>query len=154
MNRAIIFGLGVLFASAAAAQQYKWVDQNGKTQYGDVPPPGVQAQRLKPPSSGPAPAPAAAAKKDGKTEKPLSPEAAYRKRQEDAQKENEKNEKAEQEAAAKRENCLRSQEALRTYEAGGRISRTDAKGERYYLEDAQIGQEISRARQIVRESCG
>jgi hypothetical protein len=88
MNRAIIFGLGVLFASAAAAQQYKWVDQNGKTQYGDVPPPGVQAQRLKPPPAGTAPAPAPAAKKG---DKPLSPEAAYRKRQEDAQKENEKN---------------------------------------------------------------
>jgi len=154
MNRAIIFGLGVLFASAAAAQQYKWVDQNGKTQYGDVPPPGVKAQRLKPPP-GPAPAPSAAGKKDEKgAAKPLSPEAAYRKRQEDAQKENEKAAQAEQEAAAKRENCQRSQEALRTFEAGGRISRTDAKGERYYLEDAQIAQETARARQLVQQNCG
>ena len=153
MNRAIIFGLGVLFATAAAAQQYKWVDQNGKTQYGDVPPPGVQAQRLKPPSSGPAPAPAAAAKKDGKTEKPLSPEAAYRKRQEDAQKENEKNEKAEQEAAARKENCARAQEQLRQLETGQRIARTDSKGERYFLDDAQVAQEMARTRQIVQQSC-
>ena len=150
MNRAIIFGLGVLFASAAAAQQYKWVDQNGKTQYGDVPPPGVQAQRLKPPPAGTAPAPAPAAKKG---DKPLSPEAAYRKRQEDAQKENEKAAQAEQEAAAKRENCIRAQEGLRALESGQRIARTDAKGERYYLEDAQIAQETARARQIVQESC-
>ena len=154
MNRAIIFGLGVLFASAAAAQQYKWTDQNGKTQYGDVPPPGVKAQRLKPPP-GPAPAPSAAGKKDEKgAAKPLSPEAAYRKRQEEAQKENEKAAQVEQEAAAKRENCQRSQEALRTFEAGGRISRTDAKGERYYLEDAQIAQETARARQLVQQNCG
>ena len=151
MNRAIIFGLGVLFAAAAAAQQYKWVDQNGKVQYGDVPPPGVKAQRLKPPPG--ASAPAAAAKKDEKGAKPLSPEAAYRKRQEDAQKENEKAAQAEQEAAAKRENCVRAQESLRTLESGQRIARTDAKGERYYLEDAQIAQEITRARQMVRESC-
>ena len=154
MNRAIIFGLGVLFAAAAAAQQYKWVDQNGKVQYGDVPPPGVKAQRLRPPPGGAAPAPAAAAKKDEKGAKALSPEAAYRKRQEDAQKENEKAAQAEQEAAAKRENCVRAQESLRTLESGQRIARTDAKGERYYLEDAQIAQEITRARQIVRESCG
>jgi len=153
MNRAIIFGLGVLFATAAAAQQYKWVDQNGKTQYGDVPPPGVQAQRLKPPSSGPAPAPAAAAKKDGKTEKPLSPEAAYRKRQEDAQKERDKGAQSEQEVSAKRENCTRAQESLRTLESGQRIARTDSKGERYYLEDAQIAQETARARQLVKENC-
>ena len=119
-----------------------------------MPPPGVKAQRLKPPP-GAAPAPSAAAKKDEKgAAKPLSPEAAYRKRQEDAQKENEKAAQAEQEAAAKRENCLRSQEALRTYEAGGRISRTDAKGERYYLEDAQIAQETARARQLVQQNCG
>jgi len=150
MNRAIIFGLGVLFASAAAAQQYKWVDQNGKTQYGDVPPPGVQAQRLKPPPPGTAPAPAPAAKKG---DKPLSPEAAYRKRQEDAQKESEKTEKAELEAAARRENCARAQEQLRQLETGQRIARTDAKGERYFLDDAQVAQEMTRTRQIVQQSC-
>ena len=149
MNRAIIFGLGVMFASLAAAQQYKWVDQNGKVQYGDVPPPGVKAQRLKPPPGGAAPAPAA---KKGETA--LSPEAAYRKRQEDAQKEREKDAQAGQETAAKRENCTRAQESLRTLESGQRIARTDAKGERYYLEDAQIAQETARARQLVKESCG
>ena len=134
----------------ALAQQYKWVDPDGKVRYGDVPPPGVKAQRMKPPASGPSPSAPAASK----GEKPLSPEAAYRKRQEDAQKENEKAAQAEQEAAAKRENCVRAQESLRTLESGQRIARTDAKGERYYLEDAQVAQEISRARQIVRESCG
>ena len=61
---------------------------------------------------------------------------------------------AEQEAAAKSENCTRAQESLRTLESGQRIARTDAKGERYYLEDAQIAQETARARQIVKDSCG
>ena len=75
MNKAIILGLGVLFSATAMAQQYKWVDQNGKVQYGDVPPPGVKAQRLKPPAGGSAPAPSAAAKK---AEKPLSAEEAFR----------------------------------------------------------------------------
>ena len=102
MNSAVIFGLGVLFAAAAAAQQYKWVDQNGKVQYGDVPPPGVKATRLKPPPGRARAAPPPRAAKKG--DKPLSPEAAYRKRQEDAQKESEKEpQKAEQEAAAQRE---------------------------------------------------
>ena len=150
MNKAIIFGPGVLFASAAAAQQYKWVDQNGKVQYGDVPPPGVKAQRLKPPAGGSAPAPSAAAKK---AEKPLSPEEAFRKRQEDAEKDRQKTAQAEQEAAAKRENCARAQESLRTLESGQRIQRTDSKGERYYLEDGQVAQEIARARQIAQQNC-
>ena len=140
--------LCLALTGVAQAQQYKWVDQNGKVQYGDVPPPGVKAQRLKPPPGAPAPA-----KKGEKGEKALSPEAAYRKRQEDAQKEREKGAQAEQEAAAKRENCTRAQESLRTLESGQRIARTDAKGERYYLEDAQIAQETSRARQLVKENC-
>ena len=96
---------------------------------------------------------AGAAKKDGKTEKPLSPEAAYRKRQEDAQKERDKGAQSEQEVSAKRENCTRAQESLRTLESGQRIARTDSKGERYYLEDAQIAQETARARQLVKENC-
>jgi hypothetical protein len=134
---------------AALAQQYKWVDQNGRVQYGDVPPPGVKAQRMRPPAAGTSPSAPAASK----GEKALSPEAAYRKRQEDAQKEREKEAQSGQEAAAKRENCVRAQESLRTLESGQRIARTDAKGERYYLEDAQIAQETARARQLVKENC-
>lgn len=133
----------------ALAQQYKWVDPDGKVRYGDVPPPGVKAQRMKPPASGPSPSAPAASK----GEKPLSPEAAYRKRQEDAQKERDKGAQSEQEVSAKRENCTRAQESLRTLESGQRIARTDSKGERYYLEDAQIAQETNRARQLVKENC-
>jgi hypothetical protein len=143
--------LGLLIActGAALAQQYKWVDPDGKVRYGDVPPPGVKAQRMKPPASGPSPSAPAASK----GEKPLSPEAAYRKRQEDAQKERDKGAQSEQEVSAKRENCTRAQESLRTLESGQRIARTDSKGERYYLEDAQIAQETARARQLVKENC-
>jgi hypothetical protein len=148
MERLFIAALALAFAAAAAAQQFKWTDQNGKVQYGDVPPPGVKATRLKPPPAGSAPAPAAK-----KSDKALSPEAAYRKRQEDAQKEREKETQSEQQAAAKRDNCARAQESLRALESGQRISRTDAKGERYFLEDADVAKETARARQLAQESC-
>ena len=153
--RPLFLALLCLFAASAFAQQYKWRDADGKVRYGDVPPPGVKAERLKGPSTGyaPAPAPAAAAKKDEKGAKPLSPEAAYRKRQEDAQKENEKAAQAEQEAAAKRENCVRAQESLRTLESGQRVSRTNAQGERYFLDEAAVAQETEKARQAVQQSC-
>jgi hypothetical protein len=158
MKRTLILAIALAFSAAAMAQQYKWVDPNGKIQYGDSPPPGVKATPLRPPP-GPASQPAAAAKKDdGKAAKkgPLTPaeqEAEYRKRQMEAQKEQGKRAEADQQAAAKRENCARAQDNLRTLESGGRIARTDAKGERYYLEDAQIQQEALKARQIVQESC-
>jgi hypothetical protein len=151
MKRLSVVLLGLAFAGAAIAQQYKWVDRNGKTQYGDTPPPGVNAQRLKAPT-GPAPAPAAKSDKGAKAEKPLSPEAAFRKRQEEAQKESEKQAQADQEAQAKRDNCARAQEGLRALETG-RVTRTDSKGERYFLDEQQIAQEQARARQIVQQSC-
>ena len=149
-----IFLLLVVFVAApsALAQQYKWVDRDGKVRYGDVPPPGVDATRMRPPASGSAPAPSASAKKDAG--KPLTPEQAFRKRQEDAAKERETQAKSEQEAQLKRENCDRAQAALRTLESGQRISRTDAKGERVFLDESQIAQETARARQTVSQWCG
>jgi hypothetical protein len=152
------------FSASALAQQYKWVDKEGKTRYGDVPPPGVKATPMRGPATAPAPAaPAApdsaAAAKDGKAPSksgPLTPaeqEAEYRKRQLEADKGREKDEKAAQEAQLKRDNCSRAQEQLRQVESGQRIARTNAAGERYYLDDAAIAQETAGARKLVQEWC-
>jgi hypothetical protein len=157
MKTTLILAIALAFSAAAMAQQYKWVDQNGRIQYGDAPPPGVKATPLRPPP-GPAAQPSAKAAdtKAAAKKGPLSPaeqEAEYRRRQMEAEREQGKRAEADQQAAAKRENCARAQENLRTLEAGGRIARTDSKGERYYLEDAQIQQEAVKARQIVQDSC-
>jgi len=138
------------------AQHYKWLDERGRVQYGDSPPPGAKATRLGPPAAATAqPAPkeadAKAAKKGPLT--PAEQEAEFRKRQAEAAKEREKQAQATQEAQAKKENCSRAQESLRALESGQRIARTDAKGERYYLEDAQLAQETVKARQTVQQWC-
>ena len=155
MNKALLqivtLVFAVVFAHGASAQQYKWVDKDGKVRYGDVPPPGVNATRLKPPPSS-APAPSAAAKKDAGG-KVLSPEEAFRQRQEAARKDSDKQAQADQERSVNQENCSRAREALAALESGQRITRTDAKGERYYLEDAQIAQETGKARESVRQYC-
>lgn len=151
MEKALIGLVLMMFATAAAAQLYKWVDKDGKVRYGDTPPPGVNATPLKGPAR-PAGAPAADAKKGEKDK--LNPEAAFRKRQEDAAKDREKQAQANEQAAAKKEDCARAQEALRTLESGQRIARTDSKGERYYMEDADIAREAAKARQAAQQACG
>jgi flagellar motor protein MotB len=161
MNRMMLFALGMTLAAAASAQQYKWTDSSGRVQYGDVPPPGVSVTRLKRSTGGyatPSDAPAADAKDAAKAaaKGPLTPaeqEAAYRRRQQDAAKDRDKQAAADQQAAAKRQNCASAQENLRALESGQRIMRTDAKGERVYLEDAQIQQEAARARAVVQQAC-
>jgi hypothetical protein len=153
MKRSLTILVAMLLASAAAAQQYKWVDKDGKVRYGDTPPPGVKATPLRSPSGAPAAATKGEKGEKGEKDK-LSPEAAFRKRQEDAAKEREKQAKSQEEAAAKKENCARAQEALRTLESGQRIARVDAKGERYYLDDPDVAKEAAKARQAVQQSCG
>jgi hypothetical protein len=153
MTRALLLIASLVFSGAALAQ-YKWLDKNGKPQYGDAPPPGVNATPLRAPTA-PRPQPEAAAKDDLK-KAPLTTsekEAEFRKRQQAAEKDRQKQAQAQEEAAAKKDDCARAQEYLRTLESGQRISRTDAKGERYFLEDAQMQQETARARQMAKQSC-
>ena len=152
MKTVLISLVLMMFATAAAAQLYKWVDKDGKVRYGDTPPPGVKATPLKGPS-GAAAAPSTATKGEKDKGEKLSPEAAFRKRQEEAAKDQEKQAKSQQEAAAKQENCARAQEALRSLESGQRLARIDAKGERYYLEDADVARETAKARQAMQQAC-
>jgi len=161
MMRALLFAAGLLLAGSASAQ-YKWTDQNGRVQYGDAPPAGANAAPMR---RSPAPLPQADSsdKKDDARDakdvkdakKPLTPaeqDAAFRKRQQDAEKARSEQAKAESAAVAKRENCARAQSYARTLETG-RVAHTDASGERSYLDDNQIAQESAKARQDVRDWC-
>jgi hypothetical protein len=151
MKKTFFFLAMMAFAAAASAQQYKWVDRDGKVRYGDVPPPGVKATPLKPPPAPPSGAVSAA--KKGEKDKPLSPEAAFRKRQQEQQEQEQKAAKERAEAETKRVNCEQAQANLRTIDSGQRIARTNAAGERVFLEDDQIAKERERAQRAVSEWC-
>src|ERR1044071_114536 len=160
MMRSLVFAAGLLVAGSACAQ-YKWTDQNGRVQYSDTPPAGVNAAPMRQRSAPPPRAESSDSKDDAKDDAkdakkgPLTPaeqDAAFRKRQQEAAKEREKQAKAEQDNQAKKDNCRRSQEAVRSLETG-RAIRSDAQGENYYLDEAQIAQEKSRAQQLMQEWC-
>lgn len=162
MKKVTVLLATALLAFGAQAQTYKWVDKDGKVRYGDVPPPGAKTTSIRAPSGGaPEPAPAAkegTAAKEGKAAKkgPLTPaeqDQEFRKRREEAAKASADAERARKEQAAKQENCQRAREYLRGLESGQRISRVDAKGERYFVDDAQREQEAARARQSAQEAC-
>jgi hypothetical protein len=155
LSRSVVVLAIAVFAAPGLAQQYKWVDKTGRVGYGDTPPPGAKVTVLRGPSS----APPAAATTDAKEapKGPLTPaqqEAEFRKRQQEAEKAREEQAKLAQEAQAKQQNCANAQSQLRALESGQRIMRTDAKGERYYLEDAQRASESAQARKAVGDWCG
>jgi uncharacterized protein DUF4124 len=153
MLRALLCIASLAFAGTAAAQ-YKWVDKDGRVQYGDTPPPGVKVSPMRR-SAPPVSQPEASDKKDDAKKGPLTTaekDADFRKRQQEAGQDREKQAKARQEADDKRENCTRAQQNLRALETG-RVARTDAQGERSYLDDAQLQRETAKARQDAQQWC-
>lgn len=151
MLRWILAAMAAAFCALAVAQQYKWVDRDGRVGYGDVPPPGARVTRLRPPPAAPAAPAAAAAPKDAG--KPLSPEAAFQKRQKEAREREEKAGKERAEAETRRVNCEQAQASLRYLQSGQRATTMNASGERVFLDDDQRAAETERAQRAVNEWC-
>jgi hypothetical protein len=157
MKRLLLSAVACAFATVAVAQQYKWTDKDGRTQYGDNPPPGVNATRIKGPA-GPAPAPAASAPKSGskdvgKDGKPLTPEQAFRKRQQEREEAEKKDAEKQAQAEVRRKNCESAQASLRQLESGQRIGQVNAQGERVFMEDDQRAKATQNAQKAVSDWC-
>ena len=149
MIRLLVFFAAALLAASGFAQQYKWVDKDGKVRYGDMPPPGVRATPLRPPPGAAAPASPATARKDEK----LTPEQAFQKRQKDQQDQAAKADKASADAETRRVNCELARANLRQLQSGERMATTNAAGERVYLDDAQRAKDTARVQQAVSDWC-
>ena len=147
--------------------QWKWRDKSGQTQYSDLPPPaGVADQDIlqrpvvgkrKAPAvtaasvpasgaSGPAAAPQLAAKAS-------EPELEAKRKKAEQEEATKKKAEETRQAAVRAEACTRAQGNLRTFDAGVRVSRTNDKGEREYLDDATRAAEARRAREIITTQC-
>ena len=164
MIRLALFAVAILAVSSAQAQVHKCVDAAGKTIYTQDPCPAntksgtMSRSVIRAPAIAPQAAPADQAAK-GDAAKKSGPKTAaeqekdFRKRQQDQAKAAKESEQKSAEAQRKEENCRNARERLAQYEIGGRITRVDAQGERYYVDDAQIEQEKSRARADMAQSC-
>ena len=161
---AVAFLATALAAASAQAQVHKCVDAEGKVIYSQDPCPantksGTMSRNVVPAlPAAPAAAPADKAAK-GDAAKKAGPkttaeqEQDFRKRQQDQAKASKESEQKSAEAQRKEANCRAARERLATYEIGGRVSRINTQGERYYLEDAQIEQEKARGRADVAQAC-
>ena len=152
MKQRVLIPLAFLAAVAAgsALGQIKCWNEGGKRVCGDAPPAGAKVTTIRGTSPGAAPAAGEAAKGAPSA---ADQEQEYRKRQQEAQKAAEKTAADERERAAKQENCERARQQLRSLDSGARIRRFDAKGEPYFLEDAQREAESARLRQQVSQHC-
>lgn len=134
--------LAACCALGAHAQLYKYVDKDGKTVYSDVPPTNIDSKQVKPVAP-PAAAPKTAVERDKELDK-------VRK---EAREKQEKADKAAKGAEEQERACTQAKSAYRTYSDGGRVYKVDEKGERVYMEEAEMEQEKQRAKAAMDEAC-
>jgi len=77
----------------------------------------------------------------------------FRKRQQETREKSDKDAKEAAQAAQLRETCERARTHLQALESGRRMILPDGKGGETFLEDAQRGDEVERARNAIAESC-
>lgn len=164
-HKPLLIALVGLVLAASAHAQWKWRDTKGNVQYSDMPPPPGTPEKdilQRPPGARPtivvspppsaasaAPAPAKAASAPTKAEQEA---AARQKREQDGAVAKQKEEE-QRIAAIRRENCSRAQSNMRDLQSGVRLTRTNEKGERVFLDEAQIAAEVARARDTITSEC-
>lgn len=147
-------GITLLFTAQAHAQVFKCVDAKGKTVYSQSPCPSTSKSKTI--EANPAPTAAAPSSSSSAPKGPVDPrkaDAEFKKRQLEEQEAKKKAAASDEEAKVKQENCGRAKGSLAQYEAGGRITRYNAKGEREFLSDEEIARERARAQDLVSQYC-
>ena len=165
---AVLIGSALVLAatllSPAANAQWKWKDENGHTVVSDQPPPDtiplkniLQAPRERQPATeagqtnplAPKPAAGPDAKKDEAPKTYADKDLEFKKRQKEIAEATRKQEEDSAKAKAQQERCNTLRGNLAGLESGTRIARTNAKGEREYLDDAQRQAEIDQSHKEI-----
>jgi Domain of unknown function (DUF4124) len=144
MKRLLIGIAACTLATGAFAELYKYVDKNGKTVYSDQPPMDADAKQLS------APPPPASGNGKSYVERDKEVEKGREKSREQAKKAAD----TDKVAQAKKERCDQAKGNLQIYIDGGRILKTNEKGERDYMSDEEIEAERAKTQRLVDEACG
>jgi hypothetical protein len=143
MKRLLLFAALIAWSGMAGAVVYKWVDAQGKVQYGDRPPDGVHAEVVEllgthaarsasakpsdPPKSGSNPA----GQTDAGTKKAVADDVAQ----------------------AREKQCADAQDHYKKLIEGRRLYKTGTNGERQYLTSEEIDSERVNAKRDVDTIC-
>jgi hypothetical protein len=170
----IVACLIAIAATGASAQSvWKWRDASGQVHISDAPPPANVPDKniLQRPSGAPAPAMAPTPAGEGSTSAATASAGAtasaaatgvdseLQKKKARADKEKAEKDAADKaaldkkNAAIRADNCQRAQGQVKAFESGVRIARTNANGEREFLDDKQRASELQRAQESAAQNC-
>jgi len=148
--KAFVLALAIAaLAAPASSQIYKWVDEKGRTHYGEKPPEGVKAVEMgaAPPSPG------------GNTAPPPQPDwkqkelEAKRQRIEREKKDSQEAARAERSASERAYKCEDGRRRLAMLDEQIRLYDRNEKGEKVYMEDKDRPAALATAKRLVAENC-
>ena len=148
MKNFVFTGLILLFSVTANAQVYKWVDEHGKTQYTDRPPPPGAAREGQRLNIKPVLAPAN--NETSKSPNPIDERLEFNKRQEQ-RKEEETKQLARAEENKKK--CIDAQGQVRLYTDSPRLPGPDGSGGIAYVDDDARQKKIAEANKAIAAFC-
>lgn len=150
MLRIIFTALLFVFSIVANGELYKWVDNNGKTQYTDQPPPAGAATTEKELKIKLAPV-QPADDKAKKVRKSLAErELDFKKRLAAKEQEEAKQQK---EIKKSKEKCIRAQSKLKLYQEAPKLTVADGKGGIVRADDAARQRGIKEAQKEIKSHC-
>jgi hypothetical protein len=148
MKRLLLFAALIAWSGMASAVVYKWVDAQGKVQYGDRPPDGVHAEVVEllvahGNSARPASAPAAQASPSarGGVVNPANKDA------------DDKKAVAQDVAQTRDKQCTEAQERYKKLIEGRRMYKTGPEGERQFMTSEEIDTERLNAKRDIDNTC-
>jgi hypothetical protein len=148
MKRLLLFAALVAWSGIAGAVVYKWVDAQGKLQYGDRPPVGVHAEvvellgtHVARGATARASESAPAANTTNQRDQPNQGDAAAKKAISDDV------------AQVREKQCAEAQDRYKKLIEGRRLYKTGTNGERQYLTSEEIDSERLNAKREVDTTC-
>jgi Domain of unknown function (DUF4124) len=148
MKRVLLCAALIAWSGMASAIVYKWVDAQGKVQYGDRPPDGVHAEVVEMQGSHAARAAAARPAEPSSTATPKAAPRPPGAQDDDARKAVDADV-----AQSKEKECADAQDRYKKLIEGRKLYKVGADGERQYLTSEEIDSERLNAKHEVDSIC-
>lgn len=140
---AAVCGAAMTLAAAnGLAILYKWTDENGRTVYGDQPPPNAKPERVNP---GIAPG------DPGAVRSMAAKDAEIKKRQQDRADAEAKADKEQADAKKKLGTCAQARGRIRTLRDDAYVYRYNEKGEKVFFDPAERQRAIADNEKLMRD---
>jgi hypothetical protein len=134
--------IAALVSLDSGAVLYKWTDENGRTVYGDQPPPGAKPERLN----------ASVAPADPNAVREMAnKDAEIKKRQQQRVDDATKVEKEQQDAKKKLDQCVQARGRIKTLREDVAVYRYNEKGEKTFYQPADREKAINENQKTLRD---